>query len=500
MRLFGQTLKVLLTLMLVATTSVAFDFSEIENKIVEHKLDNGLTILIMPRHDAPVVSFVTTVNVGCAEDPMGSMGMAHMFEHMAFKGTHNIGSKDIKKEEKWMAEEDRIFDMILDERAKGDGADSAYLEELGVRMKTASDSAFEYSESNEFDIIVESNGGVGLNAGTSYDRTSYYVSFPSNRLEIWMSMESERFLDPVLRDLFREKQVVAEERRYRLESSPTGRMFFAEYPGIAYNAHPYGKTMIGEMSEIQDYNRPTMMEHFHNYYVPSNMAIGIVGDVDPDKVIKLADKYFGRLKDRPQPREVDIKEAEPFGVRQATISEKSQPMFVTGFHIPSQIHPDWLAIDALSSYLGSGRTSVLYKKLVKENKSAVEVQAFVGYPGSKYPSMFSVFCMPSNESSNSENEEVVLAEIEKARTELIPEKELEKIKAQAKASKINGLSSNTGLAAQLADYELTYGDWRELFRELDKINALTAEDLKRVAEEYLDTEKRVVVYLEKPEE
>ena len=494
----GMGLAIFLILCLVSS-ALAFDFSEIEDKIVEYTLDNGLTIIILPRHDAPVVSCVTQVNVGCADDPKGAMGLAHMFEHMAFKGTREIGTKDIKKELKWMAEEDRIFELILDERSKGILADSARLAEIEGQMKEATDSASNYIVTNEFSEIFKQEGGVGLNAGTGYDNTTYYISLPSNRIELWMVMEADRFTNPVLRDLFKEKNVVAEERRFRIESSPTGRMFYAEYPGLVYTSHPYGHPMIGEMNEIHNYNRPVMKEYFRSHYIPRNMAIAIVGDVDPDHVIKLAKKYFSKLEDRPKPRPVMIKEQYPYGVRQTTIRDNAQPMFIMGFQIPSYNHSDIDALDALSSYIGSGRTSALYKNLVKDNKLAVEVQAFTGYPGRKYSSAFSVFCIPSNEHTNAENEAEILSEIEKVRNELIPDGELDKIKAQAKAGMINSLASNGGLASQLVSFQNQTGDWRDLFKELDKINALTTEDIKRVAEKYLDPDKRITVYIEKPE-
>ena len=199
----------------VFSTTFSFDFSQVENKVVKYELDNGMRILVFPRHDAPVASFITLANVGCAEDPKDLTGMAHMFEHMAFKGTREIGTKDLKKELKWMAVEDSIFELILNERAKGDLADSTVLAKLDEDMKKAIDSATSYSKTNEFSEIVEREGGVGLNAGTSFDNTMYYVSYPSNKLELWMAMEADRFNHPVLRELFKEKQVVAEERRMR---------------------------------------------------------------------------------------------------------------------------------------------------------------------------------------------------------------------------------------------------------------------------------------------
>jgi predicted Zn-dependent peptidase len=431
---------------------------------------------------------------------MGAMGMAHMFEHMASKGNKEIGTTNYKKEKKWMDEEDRIFELILQARARGDRADTVKLADLEEQLKVATDSASSYIITNEFKEISKSNGGVGLNAGTSRDYTKYYVNYPSNKLELWMAMESERFANPVLRDLFKEKQVVAEERRYRVESSPTGRMFQAEYVGLAFNGHPYGKCIIGEANEIQNYNRPDMLKQFKSHYIPRNMVIAIVGDVEPDNAIKLAEKYFSGLEDKPAPRPVMIKEPAPYGVRTTTMIENSQPMFLTGFHIPSNTHPDWIALDALSDYLGSGRTSALYKKLVKENKTAVAADAFTGYPASKYSSLFSIFCIPTNESSNGENEKTILEEIEKVKNELISNEELDKIKIRAKAGFINGLASNSGMANQLTAYQTRTGDWRDMFRVLDKINALTPEDIQRVANEYLDPDKRVVVYMEKPED
>ncbi|PKK83850.1 MAG: peptidase M16 [candidate division Zixibacteria bacterium HGW-Zixibacteria-1] len=490
----------IIMVLMAAGPVLSFEFSEIEKQIVEYKLDNGLTIIILPRHDAPVVSCVTHVDAGCVDDPMGSMGMAHMFEHMAFKGTREIGTTDIKKELKWIDEEDRIFELILAERAKGELADSALLASLDKQLAAAADSSDQYVITNEFGQIVESEGGIGMNAGTSYDNTVYYINYPSNRLELWMAMESDRFANPVLRQLYKEKQVIAEERRFRVTSSPTGKLFLNEFLGLAFNSHPYGKCMVGEMEEIQNYNRPVMRRQLSSHYVPRNMAIAIVGDVNPDEVIRLAKKYFGRLEDHPKPRPVMITEEAPFGVRTSTIYENSQPMFIMGYRIPPAVDPDYTALSALASYLGSGRTSALYKNLVKDKKSAVEASAFTGFPGEKFETLFGVFCIPSNDFTNAENESMILSEIEKVRTEPIPDSELEKIKAKAKSGLINALASNSGMAAQLADYYFTKGDWRELFKEIDRVNALTADDLKKAAEKYLDPDKRVVAYLEKPVE
>jgi predicted Zn-dependent peptidase len=485
----------LLAIPLLLSTAMAFDFSEIENKVVKYELDNGLRIMVLPQHDVPVAAFITLVNAGGCDDPKGAAGLAHMFEHMAFKGTKDIGTTDYKKEKKWMDEEDRIFSMILEERAKLDYADSTKLVELDSLFKIATDSAGQYIVNNEFGQIYESEGGVDLNAGTGYDYTAYFAKYPANKLELWMAMESDRFLNPVLRGLFQEKEVVAEERRMSRESSPQGKMQ-DEFIAAAFTAHPYGRSLIGPMSDIQNFNRPIMRQYFSKYYMPRNMIIAIVGDVTPEHVYRLAKEYFGRLPDVPKPDPVMTIEAAPFAERRVIIKDKTQPIYLTSFHIPAADHPDIPALDALADYLGKGRTSRLYENLVKEKKIAIQCAAFVGYPGSKYPSLFVILSVPSKDHSNEENEAEITAEIEKVKTDLIPAEELEKIKARAKADFINQMESREGLAFQLAYYELIQQDWHRLFKQLDLVNALTPEDLQRVANKYFDLDHRIVAMLE----
>jgi len=495
----GSRLMLTAFIALLAAAVSGFDFSQIENKVVEYELDNGLTVLVLPQHDVPTAAMITLVNAGGCDDPKGAAGISHMLEHMAFKGTEEIGTTNIEREKYWMAEEDRIFDLILEERARLDQADSARLAELDSLFQIATDSASAYVITNEFGKIYEEEGGVGLNAGTGYDITMYFAEYPANRLELWMAMESDRFLSPVFRSLFQEKQVVAEERRMTRESTPQGKLQ-EEFMAAAFMAHPYGRSLIGPMSDIQNYNRHVLRDHFSKYYVPSNMAIAIVGDVDPEKVHDLAQEYFGRIPPAPEPKPVMTIEAEPYGQRTTVVRDQSQPMLFCGFHIPDGDHPDMTAIDAMAKYLGQGRTSRLHKKLVKEEQIAVYSSAFAGWPGSKYPCLLMFVSVPAKDHTNTENDEAILEEIEKVKNELISPEELEKIKARAKADFINNLKSNKGMAMQLAYYELVNGDWQKLFRELDKVNALTPEDIKRVANEYLDVDRRIVGLLENVDE
>lgn len=477
--------------LLASQSGFGFDFSKLENSVTETTLENGLTVLILERHDAPVVSFVTWSNVGSVDDPKGYTGLAHMFEHMAFKGTTTLGTKDIDQELKLIKVEDSVFMLLRAERTKGRMADSALIEQLTADYEAAREASFELVNPNEFGQTISREGGVGLNAFTSNDQTVYFFSLPSNKVELWMALESERFLNPVLREMYKERDVVAEERRMRSESNPIGRLV-EEFLGLAYKSHPYGISGVGHMSDIQYYSRKEATAFFEKYYGPSNLTIAIVGDVKTKDVLKLTKKYWGRIPYRPAPSRIATVEPKQLGERRMEIDDPSQPIYIVGWHIPQETHPDRPAINAMMDYLAQGRTSLLYKNLTKEKKIAVQVGGFNGFPGNKYPTMSLIFAMPSQGHTNAECESEILAEIEKLKADLLTVEELDKIKARAKASFIGGLNSNNGLAMQMSQYQQIWGSWHEMFRELDRINAVTPEDVQRVANEYFSKNNRNV--------
>ena len=223
----GVTLKgmrVRLLLLLLPGLLCAQSLQEFEKKVTEFTLPNGMRFLIIERHEAPVVSFHTYVNVGSVDDPSGESGIAHMFEHMAFKGTPTIGTKNWPKEKAALAHIEDVYDKLDEEKNKGFSVRSEKIEALEAQVKDAISTADSFVEENEYDRIVESNGGVGMNAATAEDSTNYFYSFPSNRIELWFLLESERFLHPVFREFYKERDVVREERRMRVESSPQGKL------------------------------------------------------------------------------------------------------------------------------------------------------------------------------------------------------------------------------------------------------------------------------------
>ncbi len=498
-RLLQTILFLLIAILAIPSLIYAQGYLELENKVVKHTLPNGIRVLILERHDAPVVSFVTWANVGAVNEVKGITGIAHLFEHMAFKGTPKVGTKDFKAELEAMAKEDETFDAWLAEKRKGPNADPEKLKKLEKTHKEAVDEARKYVESNEFDKAVELAGGVGLNAGTSYDQTVYFFSLPSNKIELWMSLESDRFLNPVLREFYTEKQVVMEERRLRTESQPIGKLI-EEFLAAAYKAHPYGEPVVGHMSDLVTLTRGEAEEFFRTHYSPRNLVLAIVGDVNSKETIKMVDTYFSRIPGGKEREPVDTVEPPQLGQKRIEVEDKMQPIILVGYHRPNGLHKDAAVLDAITDVLGQGRTSRLYKSLVKEKKIAIAAGAIAGITLGKYPGLFIFFAVPAKDHTNEECEEAMYVEIERLKEEALLPEELEAVKTRAKANFLQGLDSNIGLARQLAAAETLHGDYREMFRKVEKIEAIASEDIQLVAKKYFKKRNRTVAMIVQPEE
>lgn len=495
-KLYGVVLVVSVFFIVIAAAPTwAQDLAEFEERMTEFTLDNGLKFLVLERHQAPVVSFHTYADVGSVNEVLGITGLAHLFEHMAFKGTKTIGTVDYEAEAKVLAKIDELFEAIKVEQRKGEQADKTRLEELRTRFKEAQQQAQKYMVHDEFEEVFKQAGGEGFNAYTSWDATQYIVGLPSNKVELWTLMESDRFCNPVIREFYKERDVVMEERRLSIETRPQGRLI-EEFLAVAYKAHPYGIHVIGHMSDIQTITRPEAEAFFKKYYGPSNLTIAIVGDVNPQKIRALARKYFGRIPGGPKPEPVETIEPPQSGERRVSVEDPAQPFVLIGYHKPGINHPDNAVFDAITDIIGMGRTSRLYKSLVKEKKIAVAASGFQGLPGNKYPGLFLFYAMPAKGHTNQECEEAIYEEIEKLKAELVTQDELEKAKTRARASLIRQLDSNSGLAAEITFYEVVTGDWRNLFTQLDRIERVTAEDIQRVVREYFTKKNRTVGVIE----
>ncbi len=463
--------------------SFAVSEKEFEKNLTVYKLDNGLTFLLYERHHAPVVSFHTYVDVGSVNETYGITGISHMLEHMAFKGTTTVGAKDLKKELELMKEIDKKFEKLY--YLQDNGGDKKEIAELKKEIAKLQNEAEKAANIGEFDRIISQAGSPDLNAFTTADATQYHYSLPSNKIELFCFLESDRFLNPVFRQFYKERDVVAEERRMRTESSPFGKML-EEFQCLCYKYHPYQIPTIGAMSDILRYTRQKVENYFKKYYGPKTMTIAIVGDFDTEKLKPMLKEYFGRLPENEKPEPIVTVEPKQTAVRKVVLREKSQPVYLIGFHRPSaKDRKADVAFKAIAQILGNGRTSRLYERLVKKERKAAYVGCFNGWPGNKYPSMFVVYAIPTPGTSVEDLAKEIDSEIEKLKTEPVSEDELKKVKSQAKAALIYELDDNAGIAYLLTNYYVKLGDWREIFREVDMIEKLTPKDIKFFAEKYL---------------
>jgi predicted Zn-dependent peptidase len=254
--------------------------------VQEHRLDNGLRLLILPRVGAPTVSFVVQYRIGSVNEQPGATGLAHLLEHLLFKGTTTIGTRDFQEEAPLLERMDLLHDSILVEKGQ-DHPDSLRLRGLRERIRTLEEEASEYAESNEFDAILGENGARSLNAVTTAESTTYFVELPSNRAELWFVLEADRMRSPVFREFFAERDVVAEERRLRLETNPSAQLQEAHL-SEAFRIHPYGNPVIGRMEDLRNLSRRDVQEFFQRFYGPNNAVVASVGDVEPDRILSWA--------------------------------------------------------------------------------------------------------------------------------------------------------------------------------------------------------------------
>ena len=479
LRLWTATVALVVSIA-AATGASGQDLASIEERLTRFELDNGMTFLVLQRREAPVVAFHIHANVGSVDESRGATGMAHLFEHMAFKGTTTVGVTDHEAEKPLLDRLDVLFLQIRDERRKGAAADEEKIARLQAEMAAVQEESEQYVVREELWRTFEKEGGVGLNAYTSWDKTGYILQLPANKIELWMALESDRFKNPVLREFYKEKDVVMEERRLRVENVPSGQLY-EDFLAVAYKAHPYRTHVIGHMSDLENITREQAEAFFQEHYGPGNLTAAIVGDVDPDQVRQMAQTWFGAIPARPLPAPVVTVEPPQQGERRVTLERPAQPMLLMGFHRPDGAHPDDPVYNVIMEILGRGRTSRLHQSLVRDQQIAAMASAFTGFPGWRFPHLVVVAAVPAPGQTNAACEAAIEAELERLIQEPVSDEELQKARARSRADLVRQLVSNSGMADQLASYEALTGDWRNLFRDLDRIDQVTAEDVQRVA-------------------
>ena len=464
------------------------------DRVVAHRLSNGMQVLMLPRHRAPILSLSIIYKVGSVNEHSGMTGIAHLYEHMAFKGTEMIGTSDYEKERPLLEEIEKTHAALSRENARGDAADRGQIQTLTHTLEKLEAEAGSLVVVNELGDLYERQGAVGFNASTGRDVTSYTVSLPANRLPLWIAVESDRMARPVMREFYKERQVVLEERLRSVETNPGGKLAEAFY-SAAFVAHPYGDPTLGWPSDVGNLSATETAAFFRKYYAPNNAILAIVGDFQPAQMIPQLEAAFGAIPAGPSPPSVVTVEPPQRGERRIEIEEDANPQLLIGYHKPDIAHPDDAVFDVIDTLLSDGRSSRLHKRLVNEKKIAVSIHTGVGGPGAKYPNLFTVSAIPKSPHTTTEIEAAVDLELDRLKREPIAQAEIDTVITRIDAALLRSLRSNSGLADQLGYFEAVAGDWRYLLENRDAIARVTPQDVMRVARTYFTKTNRIVATL-----
>lgn len=479
-------------------------------EVREEVLPNGMRLLMVERHDSPTVACGWVARVGSVNESPGITGISHLFEHMMFKGTKTIGTKDFEKDKVILAKQDAIrqemakeYSLLRDKLRKGEISGSIYdpenatprLLELKKQLEQLYAEEKENIVKDELDQIYTREGASGLNAFTTEDQTAYFVTVPANKLELWFWLESDRLANPVFREFYSERDVVREERRLRVESTPTGK-FEEQFDAMFWQSTPYHHPVVGWPADLESITREQAERYFATYYAPNNITAVLVGDFDPQYALELARKYFGRLpRGEQEPPEVVSEEIPQLAEKRFLAEADTNPEVVIRFHAVPFGHKDSYALQLIADLLNR-RTGRLYRSLVEEKKLAVGEPAAAFRP-MKYAGYFEVDAEVKEGVDPGAVEQALLGELERLAKEPVGEQELQKVKNQALANAYRRLQSNFFLLLQLMLYD-SYGDWRYINEAPAKLQAVTAQEIQEVAARTFTKENRsVAVYLRK---
>ena len=470
--------------------------------VEEVVLDNGMTLLLLPRPGDPNVAAGWVAKVGSVYERPGITGVAHLFEHMMFKGTATIGTRNIEQDLQIIAELDEVKAALRVEEAAlldaerlgriDDAGDPAHRTEGHQALMDRFEALLAQQEEllipEDFSRTYSGQGASGMNAGTSYDFTLYFVNVPANKLELWFWMESDRLVNPVFREFYAERDVVHEERRLRTDSTPTGK-FEEQFNSLFWQSSPYSWPVIGWPSDIEGITRAEALSFFDLYYAPNNLAAALVGDFDPDEAKALAERYFGRLSrgDRPPPQP-RTREMPQMSEKRMHAWAETNPQVVVRYHSVPDGHVDEPALVVLGQLL-NGRTGRFYRALVEDQ--GVATRASGGQAGFKFEGMFELRGTAAEGHTPEEVEQALYAEMERLKTEPVDERELQKVKNQNAASNFRQLQGNFFLMYSMLMRE-AYRGWETLNTDPPLYDAVTADDIMRVAGTYFEPENRTV--------
>ena len=480
-----------------------------ELPITERTLPNGMRILMVERHDEPTIACGWVARVGSVDERPGITGIAHLFEHMMFKGTKVIGTRDPKRDAELNSLQDRTMagiraeqDLLRERLRRGEIAD---LNDLGARTPRHQQLLDELGKlvqeqrgliiKDELDKVYKQAGATGMNANTSPDRTFFHIDVPANKLELWAWLEADRLSNAVFREFYSERDVVLEERRLRVDATPTGR---AEetFNAMIWQAHPYNWPVIGWPSDITTVTRDQAGLFFSTYYAPNNITAILVGDFKTEEAFALVRKYFGDIPGRASaPPKVTTLEPPHGGEQRLVAVVDATPMVQCTHKVVPSVHRDAPALDVVCSIL-NGKSGRLTRELVLNRRVAVNTGAW--NRSMKFGGIFYLAGVPASGHTPEEVEGLLLQEMERIKKDGVTELELQKVKNQVQAATYARMESNDELRNQLAEAEGA-GSYKDFLAEPARLAAVTREDVQRVARLYFVPENRNTMVLRRKE-
>jgi predicted Zn-dependent peptidase len=495
--------SLLLICLPLSSESNFFSSSEklFSDKIRKIKFENGLTVILMKRGTSPTVALYIKFLVGAVDETPEQAGTAHLLEHMLFKGTGNVGTTDFAKEKKYQEQIEvwgtKLDNLRLEERGLREREMpipkqlTSDIETYEKRLRNLISLQDEFILKNEDSYIYEQNGEKGFNAYTSQDVTNYQIQLPSNRLEVWAKIESDRLKNPILREYFTERDVVIEEWRMRTDNSGPA-VLHQRFSAIAFESHPYRKPIIGYSTALPYLKIEETKKFFQENYTPNRMVITIVGDVDFEESEKIVRKYFSGLKKGKEREPYKIEEKQYLGEKRFKVLHPSSEQMMIGWLKPPYPHKDNAAFDVLSNLLTSGAGSKLNQRLVLKDKTVNSVGSYNGFPGERYQNFFSLIIQQQLGADVNQIESAIWEELRQIEEKGVSKEELEKIKNQMIADFLRTMDDNATIADSLSYYELLYGSWNQIFSQYLAIQKVTSDDIKKVVKEYLIKDRVVV--------
>jgi predicted Zn-dependent peptidase len=478
-------------ILLMLLWAAAGQAQPLADKVREHTFANGLRLLVVERHNAPIFTAYLTVGVGSVDENNGDRGLAHFLEHLRFKGTRILGTTDYQAERPLLDAIEKIGTAL--DVLRRDNATSPRIAELEQQLRRLQQQHRRFVVKDEASRIYARHGGVGYNAFTSKDLTSYMVSLPANKLELWAAIESDRMAHVVLREFFTEREVIMEERRRSYDSNPDG-LLYEHLLFTAFAAHPYRHPTIGWPSDIRALEPAPVRDFMQRYYAPVNTVIALVGAVDFEQAKQVVGQYFGALPAGAPVPEVAVKEPLQRGERRVGVRFDAEPRLAVAFHKPTLPARDDYIFDVIDQILGQGRTSRLYRELVVKRRLATAVNAFTA-PGSRYPNLFVIEVTPRHPHSVAEVEQALYEELDRLAREPVSEQELTRVRTRLRVDRLRYLQSSGGLARMLTYFETVAGDWRYLVDYDRQIASVNAAEIMAAARRYFVPENRTVAIL-----